>query len=256
MQIENAVALVTGGASGLGRATAEALVEAGARVVLFDRDEAEGTAAAEALGAHAAFVAGDVTSESSVNAALDVVRERFGALHLCVNCAGIGSGAKLLGRDGPMALDDFTRVINVNLVGTVNVARLAAREMERNEPVGEAGERGVIVNTASVAAYEGQVGQVAYSASKAGICGLTLPAARDLASLGIRVMTIAPGLMETPMMAGLPDKVRGPLIDMVQFPKRLGLPEEYARLVLQIFENAYLNGSVIRLDGAIRMQPR
>lgn len=256
MDIHGKTALISGGASGLGRATAEALVAAGARVMLADINREAGEAAAKALGDAAAFRHTDVTSEDSVGESVSAALERFGALHVCVNCAGGGPAGKILGRDGPLALESYAFVINLNLIGTFNVARLAAEAMARNAPEGEAGERGVIINTASVAAFEGQVGQVAYASAKAGICGMTLPVARDLAPLGIRMMTIAPGLMDTPMLAGLPDKVRDPLIEMVQFPKRLGLAEEYARLACQIVENAYLNGSVIRLDGAIRMEPR
>lgn len=256
MQIAGKVAIVTGGASGLGYAAAEELLDQGASVVLLDINESAGEAAAERLGERVDFVRTDVTSEDSVKVAIGHAVSRFGGLHVCVNCAGGGPAGKILGRDGPMPLEDYEFGIRLNLVGTFNVARLAAERMARNEPEEPDGERGVIVNTASVAAFEGQIGQAAYSSAKAGVCGMTLPVARDLAPLGIRMMTIAPGLMDTPMLAGLPDKVRGPLIEMIQYPKRLGLPTEFARLVRHIVENAYLNGSVIRLDGAIRMEPR
>ena len=256
MDIKNRVAIVTGGASGLGLATAERLIDAGARVTILDLNAEAGEAAAARLGEHATFIATDITSEDSVRAAIEATVARHGALHICVSCAGGGPSGKTLGRNGPLALDSYAFVITLNLIGTFNVARLAAEQMAKNEPIGEAGERGVIINTASVAAFEGQVGQVAYASAKAGICGMTLPVARDLAPLGIRMMTIAPGLMDTPLLAGLPEKVLEPLVGMVQFPKRLGQADEYARLALQIVENAYLNGSVIRLDGAIRMEPR
>lgn len=253
MQIQGKVAIVTGGGSGLGRATAEALVRAGAKVAVWDLKGA--AAAAEALGGGTLGCDADVADEASVRVALQHTVERFGAVHACINCAGIASAARLVGRDGPHDLALFERVIRVNLIGTFNVMRLAAAEMARNDP-DTGGERGVVINTASVAAYDGQVGQCAYASSKAAVVGMTLPAARDLGSLGIRVNTIAPGVFETPMMAGMPDEVREPLIAMVQAPKRLGDPAEFAALALQMIENGYLNGETVRLDGGIRMQPR
>ncbi len=256
MELNKKTAIVTGGASGLGNATCRELVSCGTNVMILDINEEAAGAAAAALGARADFAVTDVTDEASVTASIAKTMERFGAIHVCVNCAGGGPPGKTLGKEGPLPLAAYASVVNLNLVGTFNVLRLAAEQMARNEPEGEAGERGVIINTASVAAFDGQIGQAAYGSSKAGICGLTLPVARDLAPLGIRIMTIAPGIMNTPLLQGLPDKVKEPLIAMVQFPKRLGLPEEFGRLARHIVENAYLNGEVIRLDGAIRMQPR
>ena len=256
MNIQGKVAMITGGASGLGRATAEALVARGGRVMILDRDQEKGAETAAALGEAAAFVQTDVTDEASVKAAIDATRDRFGALHLCVNCAGVGSAMKTVGRDNqPHDLGVFNMVVQINLIGTFNVARLAAALMAENEP-GDDNERGVIVNTASVAAFDGQVGQVAYAATKGGVVGMTLPMARDLAQFGIRVNTIAPGIFNTPLMNAAPDKVKMPLIEMTQFPKRLGDPPEYAALVCHMVENTFLNGETIRLDGGIRMQPR
>ena len=259
MDLQNKIAIVTGGASGLGRSTATALVKKGARVAIFDLNEEQGQQAVNELGAeHAMFVAVDVTSDQSVEQAVATVVDKFGAVHMCVNCAGICPAVRTLNREGQaMPLASFASAININLVGTFNVARVAASAMAKNEPVGEAGERGVIVNTASVAAYEGQIGQAAYAASKGGIVGLTLPMARDLAPLGIRVMSVAPGIMGTPMVTAMPEKVQDALVANIQFPKRLGLPEaDFGGLVIHIAENAYLNGDTIRLDGAIRMPPR
>lgn len=256
MEIAGKVAVVTGGASGLGRATAQAIAAAGGKVAILDLNAELAEQAAAELGGDAAAFAVDVTKAESAEAAIDAVMERFGAIHIDVNCAGIGAAARTVGRDGPLALAAFDFVIQVNLVGTFNTLRLCAFHMARNEPQGADGERGVIVNTASVAAYDGQIGQAAYSASKGGVVGMTLPIARDLARSGVRVCTIAPGIFETPMMMGAPDRVREPLIDSVQFPKRLGEAPEYALLAKQIVENPYLNGETIRLDGAIRMQPR
>jgi NAD(P)-dependent dehydrogenase (short-subunit alcohol dehydrogenase family) len=255
MQIDGKAFLITGGGSGLGAATARALVEAGGRVLLADVNAAAGEATAAELGEAALFAATDVTSEEQVQAAVQAAVERFGGLHGAVNCAGVGGGARVLGKDGPMPLAHFTKIVTINLVGTFNVIRLAAAAMQRNEP-GEGGERGVIVNTASVAAFDGQIGQAAYSASKGGVVGLTLPVARELARFGIRVMTIAPGTFDTPMVAGLPDDVRASLGQQVPFPPRLGRPAEYGALVRHIVENQMLNGEVIRLDGAIRMAPK
>ena len=255
MQLSERTFLVTGGSSGLGAATATALVEAGARVLLADVNEEAGTAHARRLGAHARFTHTDVTDEASVQATLDTAVAAVGRLDGVVNCAGIVFGRRTVGREGPHDLDSFNRVVQVNLVGTFNVVRLAAARMQENEP-NDKGERGVIVNTASVAAFEGQIGQVAYAASKGGVAAMTLPLARDLARSGIRVMTIAPGIFETPMMAGMTEEVRASLSEQVPFPSRLGHPSEFAALVRHIVENPMLNGEVIRLDGAIRMGPR
>jgi NAD(P)-dependent dehydrogenase (short-subunit alcohol dehydrogenase family) len=251
MEITDSAALVTGGASGLGRATAERLAQSGARVVIADLSASDGKSVAERLGA--TFVATDVTDEQQVQAAVDAASE-LGTLRINVNCAGIGNAAKTVGRQGPFPLDDFAKVIQVNLVGTFNTIRLAAARMAETAAAGE--ERGVIVNTASIAAYEGQIGQAAYSASKGGVVGLTLPVARDLAALRIRVVTIAPGLFETPLLGSLPHEAREALGEQVPHPARLGQPSEYADLALHVVQNPMLNGEVIRLDGAIRMPPR
>lgn len=252
MQLNNKVFVVTGGGSGLGAATARGLVEAGARVVLADVNRAAGEALAAELGAAALFVETDVSSETSAVNTIQTAISTFGALHGLVNCAGIAPAEKVVGKEGPHRLDSFSRVININLVGTFNMIRLAADAMMKNEP-DAGGERGVIVNTASVAAYEGQLGQAAYAASKGGIVALTLPVARELARSGIRCLAIAPGIMETPMLLGMPPEVQDSLNKMVPFPTRMGKPAEYAALVRHIAENSYLNGEVIRLDGAIRM---
>ena len=253
MNINGAVALVTGGASGLGLATSEQLLEAGAAVVILDLPGSAGAAVADKLGDRARFSAGDVTSAADVTAALDVAAG-LGPLRVAVNCAGTGNAIKTVGRDGPFPLDQFTRIVNINLVGTFNVIRLAAHRMTAGDPVD--GERGVIVNTASVAAFDGQIGQAAYSASKGGIVGMTLPIARDLAAAQIRVVTIAPGLFDTPLLGALPDEARASLGRQVPHPARLGDPAEYAALAAHIVANPMLNGEVIRLDGAIRMAPR
>ena len=255
MELSRVKAVVTGGASGLGRATAEALVAAGARVALLDRPASAGAEVAKGLGPAAAFTPADVTSADNVAAALEAARAHGDGLNVLVNCAGIGTALKTYGKGGPARLEDFTRVIQVNLIGTFNCIRLAAAHMARGEPEA-GGERGVIVNTASVAAFDGQVGQAAYSASKGGIVGMTLPIARDLAEQGIRVMTIAPGIFDTPLLGTLPDPVRASLARQVPFPPRLGEPAEYAALVTHIITNGMLNGETIRLDGAIRMAPR
>jgi NAD(P)-dependent dehydrogenase (short-subunit alcohol dehydrogenase family) len=255
MKIAGSTTVITGGASGLGRATAERLVASGGRVVLLDLPKSPGVEAAKSIGPDSLFAAADVTSAEEVTAALDAARKRFGSIHALVNCAGIGTAEKTFGRRGPADLGAFTRTIQINLIGTFNCIRLAAVHMAQNEP-GADGERGVIINTASVAAFDGQIGQAAYSASKGGIVGMTLPIARDLAELGIRVCTIAPGLFDTPMMATLPEPVRVALGKQVPFPTRLGRPAEYAALAVHIMENTMLNGETIRLDGAIRMQPR
>ncbi|MDH3404358.1 MAG: 3-hydroxyacyl-CoA dehydrogenase [Acidobacteriota bacterium] len=256
MNLTGKTFLVSGGASGLGEATVRRLVAGGARVVIADVQDERGQGLAAELGAAARFARTDVTDAGAVAAAIALARAELGRLDGAVSCAGIGPPAKIVGRDGsPHPLDLFETVIRVNLVGTFNVLRLAATAMTANEPDAE-GERGVIVNTASVAAYEGQIGQAAYSASKGGIVGLTLPAARELARSGIRVVTIAPGLFDTPLMAGLPEAARESLGQQVPFPSRLGRPAEFAALVAHIVENPMLNGEVIRLDGAIRMAPR
>jgi NAD(P)-dependent dehydrogenase (short-subunit alcohol dehydrogenase family) len=255
MLIEGKTFITTGGASGLGRAAAEAILGAGGRVVLLDVNAEVGHAAAQTLGDRAVFVKADVTSEAEVQAAVDEAVANLGGLHGVVNAAGIGPAARVVGRDGPMPLDQFARVIHVNLIGTFNVIRLAVASMQNNQP-GAGDERGVIVNTASVAAFDGQIGQAAYSASKGGIVSMTLPIARELARIGIRVMTIAPGIFDTPMLAAMPEAIRESLGQQVPFPSRLGRPSEYAALVRHIFENEMLNGEVIRLDGAIRMAPK
>jgi NAD(P)-dependent dehydrogenase (short-subunit alcohol dehydrogenase family) len=255
MQIRGSTFLISGGGSGLGAATAQRLVEAGGNVIIADVNPAAGEAIAVALGDHARFIHTDVTSEEAVQAAVDLARSGFGGLHGAISCAGIAAVEKTYGKRGVHPLDLFQRVVQINLVGTFNVIRLSAAGMADNQP-GESGERGVIVNTASVAAFDGQVGQAAYSASKGGIVGMTLPIARDLAPLGIRVVTIAPGIFETPLLAGLPEAARLSLGQQVPFPSRLGRPDEYAALVAHIVENQMLNGEVIRLDGAIRMAPK
>lgn len=252
MQLEQRVFLITGGSSGLGFATARKLVEAGAKVVLADINEEAGQARAAELGENALFVAVDITQEADASMAIAHTLEHFGGLHGLVNCAGIAPAEKLLGRNGVHSLESFRKVVDVNLIGTFNMLRLAAEAIARNEPQDD-GERGVMINTASVAAFDGQIGQAAYAASKSAVVGLTLPLARELARSGIRVMCIAPGIFETPMMAGMPQEVRDGLAANVPFPPRLGKPEEYASLVLHIIQNSMLNGEVIRLDGALRM---
>ncbi len=252
MQLKDKVFLVTGAGSGLGAASAQALVEAGARVVLADLNRAAGEKVAEKLGSNARFVETDVANEASAVNAIQTAISTFGGLHGLVNCAGVAPAEKVVGREGPHKLESFARTININLVGTFNMIRLAAEAMMKGEP-DAGGERGVIVNTASVAAFEGQLGQAAYAASKGGIVALTLPVARELAKSGIRCVTIAPGIMETPMLLGMPPEVQESLGKMVPFPSRMGKPVEFAALVRHIAENAYLNGEVIRLDGAIRM---
>jgi NAD(P)-dependent dehydrogenase (short-subunit alcohol dehydrogenase family) len=249
-------AVVTGGASGLGAATVRALAARGAAVTILDLQAEHGQALADELGGHTTFVRTDVTDEASVQVALDDATGKDRPLRIAINCAGIGWAERVVTRDGaPHGLDGFTRTVMVNLVGTFNVLRLAAAAMARAEP-GEDGERGVIVNTASIAAYDGQIGQIAYAASKGGIVGLTLPAARDLATVGVRVCTIAPGLVDTPLLAGLPEDARANLAAGIPFPKRLARPDDFAELALAIVEHGYLNGEVIRMDGALRMAPR
>ena len=248
MDIEGRTFLVAGGGSGLGAATTEMLTNEGANAVVADLR-------GEAADGNVRFVETDVTDEASVRRAIEEALQSFGGMHGAINCAGIASAEKVLGREGPHSLDSFAKVVEVNLVGTFNVLRLAAEVMVNNEPAAS-GERGVIVNTASVAAYDGQIGQVAYAASKGGVVALTLPVARELAQYGIRAVAIAPGIFDTPMMAGLPEAARESLGKQVPFPSRLGRPEEYAALVRHIIENEMLNGEVIRLDGSIRMAPR
>ena len=252
MQVQDSVFVVTGGVSGLGAATARMIVNGGGKVVLADVNQAAGDAVQAELGAGAHFVQTDITSEESAKACINAAVSRFGGLHGLVNCAGIASGERVVGRDRPHQLNTFIQVINVNLIGTFNMIRLAAEVMSKGQPNAD-GERGVIVNTASVAAFDGQIGQAAYAASKGGVVAMTLPVARELARSGIRVMTIAPGIFETPMLLGLPQEVQDSLGKTVPFPSRLGRPAEYAAMVRHIVENAYLNGEVIRLDGAIRM---
>ena len=252
MRIEGHGAIVTGGASGLGAATARALAAAGAKVALFDMSADQAAGVAADIGGLA--VPCDVTDAAAVEAAIGEARAAHGPARVCVNCAGIGTPAKIVGRSGPLPLEDFAKVINVNLIGTFNVLRLAAADMKGAEAL-DTGERGVIVNTASVAAYEGQIGQAAYAASKGGIVALTVPAAREFARSGIRVLAIAPGIFETPMLFGLSEEVRKALAAAIPFPSRLGHPEEFAALVMHMVDNVMLNGEVVRLDGAIRLQP-
>ncbi|MBN9429778.1 MAG: 3-hydroxyacyl-CoA dehydrogenase [Burkholderiales bacterium] len=254
MDLSERAVLVTGGASGLGGATAKRLIDAGASVLIADVNEAAGVQFAAELGPKARFVRCDVTSEADGQAAV-AAAQQLGKLVGLVNCAGIGPAAKTVGKDGPHRLDLFSKVIQINLIGSFNMIRLAAAAMMHNTPE-EGGERGVIVNTASVAAYDGQIGQAAYSASKGGIVGMTLPIARDLARDGIRVVTIAPGIFLTPLLAGMPQEVQDSLGKQVPFPSRLGRPDEYAHMVMHVFANQMLNGETIRLDGAIRMAPR
>ena len=252
MQVAGHTFLVTGGASGLGAATARRLAAGGANVVICDIGDEQGKRLARELGARASFHHTDVTDEAHVAKAVTSAREKFGALHGAVSCAGIAPGERVLGRGGPHRLDTFRRAVEINLVGSFNVLRLAAQAMEHNAPEAD-GERGVIVNTASVAAYDGQIGQVAYGASKAGVVGLTLPAARELARIGVRVMTVAPGIFETPMVAAFSPELQQALAAQIPFPPRLGRPDEFAALVEHIILNPMLNGEVIRLDGALRM---
>ena len=254
MEIRSKAFIVTGAASGLGEATARMIVNRGGSVVIADVNPA-GADVAQALGPAAHFVPTDVTSEADGIRAVESAKEKFGALHGLVNCAGIAPSERIAGRNGPHSLDTFTRAVTINLIGTFNMLRLAANAMTSNEPMAD-GERGIIVNTASVAAFEGQIGQAAYAASKAGVAGLTLPAARELSRFGIRVVTIAPGLFMTPMMAGFSPEVQQSLAQTVQFPQRLGKPEEFAELVASICAQTMLNGETIRLDGALRMAPK
>jgi NAD(P)-dependent dehydrogenase (short-subunit alcohol dehydrogenase family) len=255
MKIADTKAIITGGASGLGQAVAEDIVAAGGRVALLDVNAAAGQALVSKLGERASFIETDVTSEAAVNAAVAAASQAMGGINVAVNCAGVGWPKRMVGKDGPMPGDFFRKVIEINLVGTLLVCKAAAAEMQKNAANAD-GERGAIVMTASVAAFDGQIGQVAYSASKGGVVGMTLPMARELAAFGIRVVTIAPGLFLTPMMAALPAEAQESLGKQVPFPPRLGRPAEYASFVRQIVENPMLNGETIRLDGAIRMAPR
>ena len=255
MDVKEAVVLVTGGGSGLGAGTAQALHHAGARVAILDLASSPGANTARSLGNHAIFVPADVTSESEVTAAVAETVAKFGGVDVLVNCAGIGTAQRTVTKEGPASLRVFTKVIEVNLIGTFNVIRLTAVQMAKNQPNRD-GERGVIINTASVAAFEGQIGQAAYAASKGGVVSMTITIARDLAQMGIRVCTIAPGPFDTPMLATLPDPVRKALAANIPFPQRLGMPSEYAALARHIVENPMLNGETIRLDGALRMPPR
>lgn len=258
MQIANQTAVITGGCSGLGLAVAKQLVSAGANVVLIDINSEAGAAQQAAIGPDKAlFVNADVTSEAAISAALDSAVNAFGAVHFCINCAGIAPAERLLNKVGePASLERFNQTMAINLSGTYNVARLAAAKMAENTPDADTGERGVIINTASIAGYEGQIGQTAYAASKAAIIGLTLPMARDLAALGIRVNSIAPGVMATPLLTAMPQPVQDALGANVPFPARLGSPGEFAQLAQHICQNSYINGETIRLDGALRMQPK
>ncbi len=256
MRIEGKTFLTTGGASGLGRAAAEAIVAAGGHAVLVDVNTEVGAATEQALGAQARFVRADVTSEADVQAAIQAAVAAFGGLHGVVNAAGLAPAAKVVGRNGPHPLDLFEKTIRVNLTGTFNVIRLVAAHLLTNSPDADTGERGVLVNTASIAAYDGQIGQPAYAASKGGIVALTLPVAREFAPMGIRCVTVAPGIFDTPLLAALPEAARTSLGQQVPFPSRLGRPAEYGALVRHIIENSMLNGEVIRLDGALRMAPK
>ena len=253
MEIKDAVAVVTGGASGLGLATTKALLDEGAKVVILDLPSSKGEDVAQELGDRVSFAPADVTDEDAVATAFDLA-ETLGPVRIVVNCAGTGDAIRVLGKGGVYPLDKFARIVNINLIGTFNVLRLGAERMAKTEPSGE--ERGVIINTASVAAFDGQIGQAAYSASKGGVVGMTLPIARDLADKRIRVVTIAPGLFDTPLLAGLPEPAKASLGAQVPHPSRLGKPSEYGALAVHIVENPMLNGEVIRLDGAIRMAPR
>jgi NAD(P)-dependent dehydrogenase (short-subunit alcohol dehydrogenase family) len=255
MEIKGCIGLVTGGASGLGEATARELMGGGAKVSILDVDEGGGEKLSSEFGEAAIFCKTDVTDETSVQEAVKKTVEAFGTIHVAVNCAGVATPAKVLGKEGPMPIERFNQVVQINLIGTMNVIRLAAQQMNQNDP-NEDGEKGVVINTASIAAWDGQFGQAAYAASKAGVVGMTLPIAREFGTYGLRIMTIAPGIFETPMIAGMPDKIKDALRGMSVFPKRLGIPMEFAKLVRHIIENTMLNGEVIRLDGAVRMSSK
>ncbi len=255
MKVKGCVAVVTGGASGLGEACVRSFVSDGGKAAILDFDEERGKKIAAELGDSVIFCKTDVTDEKNVQETINKTMDTFGAIHFAVNCAGVSPPMKVLGKKGPMPIDKFNWVVQVNLIGTMNVIRLAAEQMVKNTP-NDDGEKGVVINTASAAAFEGQLGQAAYSASKAGVVGMTLPIAREFANYGIRVVTIAPGLFETPMLAALSETVKASLVEMVPFPKRLGKPSEYAQLATQIIENAQLNGETIRLDSAIRLSAK
>ena len=255
MEIKDSVAVVTGGASGLGEACIRNFLSKGGKVSILDFAEERGQKVASELGDAALFCLTDITKEEDVQAALDKTVEAFGAIHIAVNCAGVGIPAKVLGKEGPMPMAHFNKVVQINLIGTMNVVRLAAEKMVQNQG-NDDGEKGVVINVASVAAFDGQIGQAAYSASKAGVAGMTLPIAREFAEYGIRIMTIAPGIFRTPMLEALPENVQEALGKMVPFPKRLGEPSEFAALAQHIVENSMLNGEVIRFDGALRMAAR
>lgn len=256
MQISGAVAVITGGASGIGQAVVRAFVDKGGRVAIFDLNEAAGQAMVKELGGAAIFAKVNVADEASVAAGIAQTVSTFGAIHVCVNCAGLASAAKTCGKDGPFPLPEWNKTIGVNLTGSFNVLRLCAEQMAKNAPIGRDGSRGVVINTASVAAFDGQIGQAAYSASKGGVVAMTLPIARDLSSIGVRVNTIAPGLIDTPLFSSLSPEVVDALAKSVLYPKRLGRPEEIAHLAVCLIENDYINGETIRIDGGIRMQPR
>ncbi len=255
MKIQEARAVVTGGASGLGNAVARHIIDKGGKVVILDVQEGPGRAAAASLGENASFIRCDVTSEAEVNSAMDTAQSRMGGINLLVNCAGVVGAARVLGKNGPMAGDFFTKVVHINLIGTFLCDKAAAAIMQNNAPNAD-GERGLLIHTSSVAAFEGQIGQAAYSATKAGLAGMTLPIARELARFGIRCVSIAPGIFHTPMMDAMSKDLQDSLASQIPFPSRLGKPEEFAQLVVSIFEIPMLNGEVIRLDGAIRMQPK
>jgi len=255
MEVKGCTAVVTGGASGLGEASVHRLINDGAKVSILDLDEERGRRLASELGDSAIFCKTDVTDEKTVQEAIDNTVDSFGAIHIAINCAGVVTPAKVLSKKGPISIEQFNQVIQINLIGTMTVIKLAAEKMVNNTP-NEDGEKGVVINTASVAAFDGQIGQAAYSSSKAGIVGMTLPIAREFADYGIRVVTIAPGLFDTPMLAGLSEKARESLVQLIPFPKRLGRPSEYAQLAKQIIENPLLNGETIRLDQGIRMAAR
>ena len=256
MKLEQVVAVVTGGASGLGEAAVRRVIAGGGKAAIFDLDEAKGRALADEFPDQALFARVDVADEPAAIAGFAAISARFGALHVCVNCAGIpGKIGRIVGKSGPMALADFEKVIKVNLVGAFNISRLAAAEMLKNQPA-DTGERGVIVNVSSLAGIEGQMGQICYSASKAGVIGMMLPMVRDLSQFGVRVLTVAPGLFETPMGAGTPPEVKQRLVATLEFPKRMGVPAEFASLVAHLVENSYLNGELIRIDAGTRSPPR
>jgi NAD(P)-dependent dehydrogenase (short-subunit alcohol dehydrogenase family) len=255
MQLDNVKAVITGGVSGLGLAVARHFVAHGGKVTLLDINDEAGAAAEQELGAAARYIATDVTNEDAVSAAVAAAVEHMGGVNVAVNCAGVIGAGRVLGREGPMPLDFFSKVIQINLVGSFNASKAAAAAMEHNDP-GPDGERGVIINTASVAAYEGQIGQAAYSASKGGIVGMTLPLAREFTRIGVRVNAIAPGIFWTPMVDGMPEHVQEALNASIPFPSRLGKPNEFAELVAHIVENGYFNGETVRLDGAVRLQPK